>query len=114
MVPQNLIEFWNVATRPAEQNGLGWSATETDIEVSRLEAIFDVLPDEPSIYSEWRRLVIVNGVLGKNVHDARIAAAMKVHKITKLLTFNIKDFRRFSDIILIDPASLPGVDVTGE
>jgi predicted nucleic acid-binding protein len=26
--PQNIPEFWNVATRPTEQNGLGFSAAE--------------------------------------------------------------------------------------
>lgn len=29
IVPQNLIEFWNVYTRPTEQNGLGRSVAET-------------------------------------------------------------------------------------
>ncbi len=112
IIPQNLIEFWNVATRPTDQNGLGWSVVETDIEVGRLEVVFELLPDAVSIYGEWRRLVTANAVLGKNVHDARIVAAMKVHEVTKLLTFNTKDFQRFSDIILIDPVSLNGVNGT--
>jgi len=25
IIPQNLIEFWNVATRPVERNGLGYN-----------------------------------------------------------------------------------------
>lgn len=29
ITPQNLIEFWNVATRPQEKNGLGYSISET-------------------------------------------------------------------------------------
>ena len=36
LIPQNLIEFWNVATRPVDNNGLGWTPSKTDIEVSRL------------------------------------------------------------------------------
>jgi predicted nucleic acid-binding protein len=28
IVPQNLIEFWNVYTRPLERNGLGRSARQ--------------------------------------------------------------------------------------
>lgn len=36
---------------------------------------------------------------GKAVHDARIVAAMRSHSITNVLTFNIADFRRYSDII---------------
>lgn len=34
LLPQNLIEFWNVATRPADRNGFGWTAMQTDAEVA--------------------------------------------------------------------------------
>jgi predicted nucleic acid-binding protein len=103
LIPQNLIEFWNVATRPIDKNGFGWSPAKTDAEISRLEILLTVLPDNQAIYQEWRKLVLDNSVLGKQVHDARIVAAMNVHQITKLLTFNLKDFRRFHQITLLDP-----------
>lgn len=106
LIPQNLIEFWNVATRPVEKNGFGWSPTKTDVEISRLESLLTVLPDTQAIYREWRKIVLDNSVLGKQVHDARIVAAMNVHQITKLLTFNLKDFRRFTHITLIDPDAI--------
>lgn len=93
LIPQNLIEFWNVATRPIDKNGFGWSPT--DVEISRLESLLTVLPESQAIYREWRKVVLDNSVLGKQVHDARIVAAMNVHQITKLLTFNTKDFKRF-------------------
>ncbi len=38
IVPQNLIEFWNVYTRPVERNGLGHTAAEAYTEVNRLMA----------------------------------------------------------------------------
>lgn len=105
LIPQNLIEFWNVATRPVDKNGLGWTPAKTNAEISQLESIFTVLPDIQAIYPEWRKLVLHHSVIGKQVHDARIVAAMNVYQITKLLTFNIKDFTRFQDIDLIEPAS---------
>ena len=39
IVPQNLIEFWNVYTRPTERNGLGHSlaVAETQAEVNRFK-----------------------------------------------------------------------------
>ena len=37
LIPQNLIEFWNVATRPIDKNGFGWSPTKTDVEIPRLD-----------------------------------------------------------------------------
>jgi predicted nucleic acid-binding protein len=106
LIPQNLIEFWNVATRPIDKNGFGWTPAKTDVEISRLESLLTVLPDSQSIYREWRKVVLDNSVLGKQVHDARIVAAMNVHQITKLLTFNAKDFKRFQNITLIDPNTL--------
>jgi len=106
LLPQNLIEFWNVATRPADKNGLGWTTAKTDAQVADLETIFTVLPDSPAIFTEWRRLVVKHSVLGKQVHDTRIVAAMNVHKITHLLTFNIDDFKRFAGITLINPTTI--------
>ncbi|CAN5503607.1 hypothetical protein BH10ACI1_BH10ACI1_17400 [soil metagenome] len=106
LLPQNLIEFWNVATRPADKNGLGWTTAQTDAEVADLEKIFTVLPDSPAIFTEWRHLVVKHSVLGKQVHDTRIVAAMNVHKITHLLTFNIDDFKRFAGITLINPTTI--------
>src|SRR5205085_11656763 len=76
--PQNLIEFWNVATRPADKNGLGFSPAQTEAEVSKVESLLTVLPESPAIYPEWRRLVTAYSVSGKQVHDARIVAAMNV------------------------------------
>ncbi len=106
LIPQNLIEFWNVATRPADKNGLGWTTRQTDIDVEALESTFTLLPDIPTIYPEWRRLVVVHSVLGKQVHDTRIVAAMNVHQIPNLLTFNAPDFKRFPNIVIIDPSTV--------
>ncbi len=106
LIPQNLIEFWNVATRPANKNGLGWTTAQTDTEVADLESIFTILPDSPAIYAEWRRLVVIHSVSGKQVHDTRLAAAMNIHNITNLLTFNTDDFKRFSNIITTNPTTV--------
>ena len=57
----------------------------------------------PAIYPEWERLVIQYAVIGRNAHDARIVAAMKVHGITHLLTFNVGDFKRFQGITVVAP-----------
>ncbi|KYC37044.1 twitching motility protein PilT [Scytonema hofmannii PCC 7110] len=104
---QNLIEFWRSATRPAEKNGLGLSIAEAEIELQRLEELFPVLPDVPEIYPEWRRLIIEYGVIGVNVHDARLVAVMLVNRLTHILTFNTKDFTRYStEIAPVHPASI--------
>lgn len=106
LIPQNLIEFWNVATRPVDKNGLGWTSGQADEDVQGLESTFTILPDSPDIYPEWRRLVVAYSVQGKQVHDTRLVAAMNVYKITSLLTFNTGDFKRFPHIEIIDPTRL--------
>jgi predicted nucleic acid-binding protein len=106
VIPQNLIEFWAVATRPVGNNGLGLTPAQAEAEVSKIESLLTILPDGPAIYPEWRRLVVAHAVSGKQVHDTRIIAAMNVHKVANLLTFNVGDFKRFSGITLIEPVSI--------
>lgn len=103
---QNLIEFWNVCTRPLERNGLGMTVEMADAELTRLEGVFTVLPDSPAIYAQWRRLVRVHGVMGVKVHDTRLVATMLVHGVTHILTFNTDDFRRFSEITAAHPSEI--------
>jgi predicted nucleic acid-binding protein len=106
IIPQNIIEFWAVATRPLDKNGLGLSITQAEEESEKLKKIFILELDTPQIFTEWESLVIKHQVMGKQVHDARLAAAMVAHNITHLLTFNVEDFKRFSDIVVVDPRSV--------
>lgn len=106
IVPQNLIEFWNVYTRPLEKNGLGRTVTEAEAEIKRLKTIFNLSLDTAAIYSVWEQLVITYSVKGINVHDARLVAAMLVHGLTHILTFNTKDFARYSQITVVHPTTI--------
>ncbi|MES1026578.1 type II toxin-antitoxin system VapC family toxin [Gloeocapsa sp. BRSZ] len=101
IVPQNLIEFWNVYTRPLDENRMGRSAAEAEAEVNRLKALFPLLLDTPTIYGEWERLVLTHAVMGVQVHDARLVAAMLVHGLSCILTFNTDDFKRFTEIAAV-------------
>jgi hypothetical protein len=47
---QNIAEFWNVATRPAEVSGLEFSHSEVLQEISSIESLLTLLPDIPTIY----------------------------------------------------------------
>ena len=106
IVPQNIAEFWNVCTRPQDKNGLGLTPAQTNDEVTRIEALFGLLLDKADIYQEWRQLVVAHSVSGVQVHDARLVAAMKVHGINGLVTFNDKDFRRYRGITVMTPAEI--------
>src|SRR5215203_2205911 len=71
VVPQVLYEFWTVCTRPAGQNGIGMSTRDAQLEQDRILSLFSLLPDTPSVFPEWQRLVVQHDVKGKNAHDAR-------------------------------------------
>ena len=103
ITPQNLIEFWGVATRPAAANGLGMSPAEAEREVESLERLFPLVPDSPAVFAEWRKLVSAAGVSGVKVHDARLAAVMIANGLTHILTFNADDFKRFPGITVVRP-----------
>lgn len=65
-----------------------------------------LLPDTPAIYETWKRLVVEHGVSGSKVFDARLVAAMKVHGVDRILTFNIGDFMRYG-IDVMHPSAVP-------
>jgi predicted nucleic acid-binding protein len=106
VVPQILYEFWVVCTRPASANGLGKTPAETVIELAALKSLFGIIDDVPAILPEWERIVATFQVIGRNAHDARLVAAMRVHGASHILTFNDQDFRRFGGITILTPAAL--------
>lgn len=108
LVPQNIYEFWAVATRPVAQNGLDLSPTEAQAEVARFKSLFPVLDDSPTIFPTWEQLVVQHQVKGKNARDARLMAAMLVHGIDRLLTFNKANFTRYQQITLISTQDVVG------
>lgn len=110
LTPQGLIEFRNVATRPVAVNGLGLSTADTETLAATFETRFPLLDETPDIYPAWNLLVVGLGVIGKQVHDARLAAVCHVYGVTQLLTFNVGHFARFSGfgpgLAVVDPASV--------
>jgi predicted nucleic acid-binding protein len=103
---QNIAEVWNVMTRSVARNGFGLTVAEAEHEVRAIEAGMSLLPDSETVYREWRRIVVLYGVMGVQVHDARLAAAMYVHRVAYILTFNVTDFNRFSGLTAVYPGKL--------
>ena len=101
---QNIAELWNAMTRPLARNGLGLTVAEAERQVRAIEAGMSFLPDSETVYREWRRIVVQYGVLGVQVHDARLAAAMYVHGVRHILTLNVADFSRFSGLTAVHPS----------
>jgi predicted nucleic acid-binding protein len=103
--PQNIAEFWNVATRPADKNGLGLTVATAQGEVDKIERLLTLLPDSPLAFEEWKRLLARHSVMGVQVHDARLVALMTVHGVRRMLTFNAGDFTRYG-IEVVHPGAL--------
>lgn len=96
LTPQVLIEFRSVATRPKAVNGLEMTVVEVESLVATYEAVYPLLPETPDIFPAWKALVSALGVVGKQVHDARLVAVCHVHGVAQLLTFNTPHFTRFA------------------
>jgi predicted nucleic acid-binding protein len=100
---QALIEFWVVATRPANVNGLGWTPAQAHGALTGFLGQFAQLDDVPSIFPHWLGLVTANTVEGKRSHDARLAAVLLAHGLTTVLTLNVRDFSGFPGITPVHP-----------
>lgn len=100
---QNLAEFWNACTRPANSNGYGLTPQETDRRARLFESKLRLLPDGLPVHQEWRKLLLTYSVSGAQVHDARLVASMLVYGVKRILTFNDKDFSRYKPIEAIHP-----------
>jgi predicted nucleic acid-binding protein len=106
IVAQILIEFWAVATRPTGENGLGMTAAHGSWELERIKGMFLFLPETPAIYAVWESLVIEHRVIGKPAHDARLVAAMRVHGLTSILTFDRAGFSRYPGVEVVHPEQI--------
>src|SRR5882762_10398530 len=82
---QNVGEFWNTCTRPLDRNGYALSPQETDRRAKHFEEKLRLLPDSLAVHEEWRKLLVTSGVSGVQVHDARLAAAMRIHGVKRIV-----------------------------
>jgi hypothetical protein len=110
LTSQNFVEFRNFATRPVRANGLGMDTVTTQGLSATFEAKFPLLVETPDIYPAWKAIVETLGIVGKQVHDARLVAVCHVHAVTHLLTFNMAHFVRMAGfgpgVVIVDPATV--------
>jgi predicted nucleic acid-binding protein len=79
------------------------SALEAASELDRIKGMFLFLPETPAIYPVWEALVTEHRVIGKPAHDARLVAAMRVHGLSAILTFDRTGFSRYPGIEVVHP-----------
>ncbi len=103
IIPQVLIEFWVVATRPIEVNGLGWSVEQTETKINQLISQFTLIEETVAIFTQWLDLVTKYQIKGKRTHDARLMAVAIANGISHILTFNPKDFTKIRELTIVHP-----------
>ena len=110
VAPQVLVEFRNVATRPKSANGAGLPIVDAETHAATFEAKFALLAETPAIFVAWKALVGALGIIGKQVHDARIIAVCHVYAVAHVLTFNVGHFGRMAafgpSVVVVDPATV--------
>ena len=106
VAPQILVEFWVVATRPVDVNGLGWSIDQCQQEVEQFLDQFPLIEEQPESFRIWLKLVQRYQIAGKRVHDARLAATMLANDIQHIVTFNMDDFADIAEITPLHPRTI--------
>lgn len=95
VTPQNVAEFWNVCTRPVASNGRGLATDQVQKMVNIICRVSRLEYESPNSFLRWRELIEHHAVKGVAVHDARLVAIILAGNISKILTRNEADFRRY-------------------
>ena len=95
-----------VATRPLTVNGLGLTPRQAEKEIEVVLNTYTLLPDLAEAFPLWRELCARYSVSGRTAHDTRLVAFMLAHRVTRLLTYNLSDFARYSEVFAFSPAQI--------
>jgi hypothetical protein len=80
------------------------------MDTSILVRLANTAEETPDIFPAWKSMVEALGVIGKQVHDARLVAVCHVHGVANLLTFNIGHFTALGGfgpgVAIVDPANV--------
>lgn len=103
LAAQVLHEYWVVATRPIDVNGLGIEPAAARLSADRALQLFSLLPDPPGLFQAWLEMCTRLSIRGRPAYDARLAAWMLLNNVKTLVTLNPGDFRRFPEIHCLTP-----------
>jgi predicted nucleic acid-binding protein len=102
---QIMREYLAVATRPADNNGLGLAMTDALANVRAFRDRTTLLAEDGKVADRLLALLDDTNCAGKQVHDANVVATMLVHGISTIVTINTGDFIRFGrQVRLVDLA----------
>jgi predicted nucleic acid-binding protein len=105
LCPQAIYEFWAVATRSKASNGLGLNADQAAQWAAFFRRRFLFVSDPSELAEAFLVLAKNADVRGFRAHDVRYVAFAQGQGITRILTFNPRDFRDLP-ITVLDPATV--------
>lgn len=109
---QVLREYLAVTTRPAVGQTVAPDYMAILDNLAAFRGNFSVLDDNRFVSEELARVVQLYSVQGRQVHDANIAATLRVHGIRDLLTHNTADFERYASFLTVHPL-VPATTASG-
>jgi predicted nucleic acid-binding protein len=107
---QVMREYLAVATRPADQNGLGLALAEALANVRAFRARTTLLAEDSKVADRLLAVVTDSPCGGKQIHDANVVATMLVHGIGTIVTINTGDFARFGRHVRLAGLTAPEAD----
>ncbi len=98
---QVVREFLAVCTRPVDANGFGLSPPAAADNIKAILERSTLLEENRNVAHHLLRISRTVECLGRQIHDANIVATMHEHGLTRLVTGNVSDFRRFADLEIL-------------
>jgi predicted nucleic acid-binding protein len=105
LVPQVVSEVWNVLTRPAAANGIGFPPLDAAQAIRGLASLCEFKPDPDSLTEDLLATASDKEVRGRQIHDARLAVLVRSHGLDGIITRNGADFARY-DVRVFEPSDL--------
>ena len=98
---QILREYLAVATRPAENNGLGLKSADAVSNVRAFRERTAFLAEDARVADRLQGLLTDVACGGKQVHDANVIATMLAHGVDTVVTMKAEDFARFERYVTL-------------
>jgi predicted nucleic acid-binding protein len=105
---QVIRDYLPVVTRvnPSAVERVPLSPQIAAVAAARFLDTFRIAPDGLDVATRLLDLIAAHSVVGRRVHDVNIVATLLAHDITRLVTFNPRDFQVFGgliDVIALTP-----------
>ena len=97
---QVIREYFNQVTRP-QSFMQPITSDQVARQYKKLRAVFKIAVETDAVIEQFVTLLQTHPKGGKQVHDTNLIATMLVYQIPTLMTLNLDDMKRFSDLVTV-------------